>query len=99
MTEDPWDKLRPFRCSEADHARLVPLLARVNDPPPRDPREESRTCYRIGRQCLKWARDARSKGHDTLASHRVELALLSRRAARLWRMRARSISSASRQPP
>jgi hypothetical protein len=83
--------LPPPRHADVDFLPLIPLFARLNDPRPRDARLQSRSCYRLAHQCLKWARDARDERRFKLARHRVELARLFWRAARLWRVKARRL--------
>jgi hypothetical protein len=80
--------LPPPRHADVDFLPLIPLFARLNDPSPRDARLQSQSCYRLAHRCIEWARHAREERRFKLARHRVELARLFWRAARLWRARA-----------
>jgi hypothetical protein len=80
--------LPPPKFAEVDSVPLIPLLARLNDPTPRDARLQSRTCFRMAHRCIAWARDAKDERRFKLARRRVELARLFWRAARLWRAKA-----------
>ncbi len=88
MDESDPTGLPPARFAEIDCVPLIPLFARLKECAPRDARLQARICYRQAHRCVRWARDARDKRRFRLARHRVELARLFWRAARLWRAKA-----------